>query len=48
MRPKRMLRRERKVGDRRTVSLCCGAVLLLGQLGFISWVPEYAKGLGMA
>ncbi|MDT1790789.1 MFS transporter TsgA, partial [Salmonella enterica subsp. enterica serovar Oslo] len=21
---------------------------ILGQLGFISWVPEYAKGLGMS
>lgn len=28
-----------KVGDRRTVSLCCGAVLhILGQLGFISCI----------
>lgn len=36
------------MGDRRTVSLCCGAVLHPGQLGFISWVPEYAKGLGMS
>ncbi len=45
MRQKRISGSERKVGDRRTVSLCCGAGYILGQLGFISWVPEYAKGL---
>ncbi len=33
------------MGDRRTFLSVAALCYILGQLGFISWVPEYAKGL---